>query len=171
MKNFAIIGVAGYIAPRHLRAVKDTGNNLSAAYDIFDSEAVTERFGLWRIGELSPPQTLAEFAQSVKASLSASCVRVADTGRMPARVAVCGGAVDEEILEKAARAGADTLVTGEVKHHLYALACSMGLNLVEAGHFSTETVVLPVLQEQLRKALPDTEFAIADSNREPYYAI
>jgi UDP-N-acetyl-2-amino-2-deoxyglucuronate dehydrogenase len=44
MKNFAIIGVAGYIAPRHLRAVRDTGNNLSAAYDIFDSVGIMDSF-------------------------------------------------------------------------------------------------------------------------------
>jgi UDP-N-acetyl-2-amino-2-deoxyglucuronate dehydrogenase len=37
MKNFAITGIAGYIAPRHLKAIKDTNNNLIAAYDIFDS--------------------------------------------------------------------------------------------------------------------------------------
>lgn len=44
MKNFAIIGVAGYIAPRHLRAVKDTGNNLAAAYDVFDSVGIIDSF-------------------------------------------------------------------------------------------------------------------------------
>lgn len=37
MKNFALIGVAGYIAPRHIKAIKDTGNNLLVAYDKFDS--------------------------------------------------------------------------------------------------------------------------------------
>ena len=37
MKNFALIGVAGYIAPRHIKAIKDTGNNLMVAYDKFDS--------------------------------------------------------------------------------------------------------------------------------------
>ena len=37
MKNFAIIGVGGYIAPRHLKAIKDTNNVLVAAYDKFDS--------------------------------------------------------------------------------------------------------------------------------------
>lgn len=35
--NFAIIGVAGYIAPRHIKAIADTGNNLVAALDKFDS--------------------------------------------------------------------------------------------------------------------------------------
>ncbi len=37
MKNFALIGAAGYIAPRHIKAIKDTGNNLLVAYDKFDS--------------------------------------------------------------------------------------------------------------------------------------
>lgn len=36
-KNFALIGVAGYVAPRHIKAIADTGNNLLAAYDPFDS--------------------------------------------------------------------------------------------------------------------------------------
>ncbi len=37
MKNFALIGASGYIAPRHLKAIKDTNNNLLAALDTFDS--------------------------------------------------------------------------------------------------------------------------------------
>ena len=42
MKNFAIIGVGGYIAPRHLKAIKDTGNNLVSAYDKNDSVGVMD---------------------------------------------------------------------------------------------------------------------------------
>lgn len=37
MANFALIGAAGYIAPRHIKAIADTGNKLVAAYDKFDS--------------------------------------------------------------------------------------------------------------------------------------
>ena len=44
MKNFALIGAAGYIAPRHLRAIKDTKNNLLAAYDTFDSVGVMDSY-------------------------------------------------------------------------------------------------------------------------------
>lgn len=44
MKNFALIGVGGYIAPRHLRAIKETGNDLIAAYDKFDSVGVMDSF-------------------------------------------------------------------------------------------------------------------------------
>lgn len=44
MKNFALIGVAGYIAPRHLKAIKDTGNNLIAALDRFDSVGILDSY-------------------------------------------------------------------------------------------------------------------------------
>ncbi|WJM96289.1 UDP-N-acetyl-2-amino-2-deoxy-D-glucuronate oxidase [Pseudomonas defluvii] len=42
MKNFALIGAAGYIAPRHMRAIKDTGNLLVSAYDINDSVGIID---------------------------------------------------------------------------------------------------------------------------------
>jgi len=44
MKKFAIIGVAGYIAPRHLNAIKETGNRLVAAYDPNDSVGVMDSY-------------------------------------------------------------------------------------------------------------------------------
>lgn len=44
MKNFAMIGAAGYIAPRHLQAIKDTGNHLVAALDKFDSVGIIDSF-------------------------------------------------------------------------------------------------------------------------------
>jgi len=44
MKNFAITGVAGYIAPRHLKAIKDTGNNLIAALDPHDSVGILDQY-------------------------------------------------------------------------------------------------------------------------------
>jgi len=45
VKNFAITGVAGYIAPRHLKAIQDTGNHLIAASDPHDAVGVLDRFG------------------------------------------------------------------------------------------------------------------------------
>ena len=44
MKNFALIGASGYIAPRHLKAIKDTGNILIAALDRFDSVGVMDSY-------------------------------------------------------------------------------------------------------------------------------
>ena len=44
MKNFAITGVSGYIAPRHLRAIRDTGNRLIAAVDPNDSAGILDSY-------------------------------------------------------------------------------------------------------------------------------
>ena len=43
-KNFALIGASGYIAPRHLQAIKDTDNNLVAALDHFDSVGIMDSY-------------------------------------------------------------------------------------------------------------------------------
>jgi UDP-N-acetyl-2-amino-2-deoxyglucuronate dehydrogenase len=44
IKDFALIGTAGFIAPRHLQAIKDTGNNLVAALDKFDSVGIIDSY-------------------------------------------------------------------------------------------------------------------------------
>jgi len=44
MKNFALIGASGYIAPRHLKAIKETNNNLLAALDSFDSVGIMDSY-------------------------------------------------------------------------------------------------------------------------------
>ena len=44
MKHFALIGAAGYIAPRHMQAIKETGNDLVAAIDINDSVGIIDRY-------------------------------------------------------------------------------------------------------------------------------
>jgi len=42
MKNFALIGAAGYIAPRHMKAIKETNNNLVVSYDPYDGIGIMD---------------------------------------------------------------------------------------------------------------------------------
>ena len=44
MKNFVLIGASGYIAPRHMKAIKETGNNLIAAFDPYDGIGIMDSF-------------------------------------------------------------------------------------------------------------------------------
>jgi UDP-N-acetyl-2-amino-2-deoxyglucuronate dehydrogenase len=44
MKNFALIGAAGFIAPRHMKAIKETGNNLVAALDKHDNVGILDSY-------------------------------------------------------------------------------------------------------------------------------
>ena len=44
VKKFALIGASGYIAPRHMKAIKETGNDLVAALDPFDSVGIIDSY-------------------------------------------------------------------------------------------------------------------------------
>ena len=44
MKNFILIGAAGYIAPRHMKAIKDTGNSLICALDPYDGIGIMDSY-------------------------------------------------------------------------------------------------------------------------------
>lgn len=140
------------------------------AYDIFDDEAVFDNYTFGRLGE-TKEKPICEYAKEVKKYLSSSCVKYVDANKPVKKIAVCSGACDEEFFAEAVSAGADTILTGELKHHMYNLAFEMGLNALEAGHFATETVVLPVLKEKLQNQFPDVEFLVAQCNKEPYFTV
>src|SRR3977135_3440875 len=44
VRNFALTGAAGFVAPRHLKAIKDTGNRLVAAVDPHDAVGILDRY-------------------------------------------------------------------------------------------------------------------------------
>lgn len=83
-----------------------------------------------------------------------------DAGKKVRKVAVCGGAGGEYIPE-AYNAGCDTFVTGEAKHHEFLDAARLGINLIVAGHFSTEAPVLESLCDRLLRAFPKHPIFIA----------
>lgn len=126
---------------------------------------IEEAPGIGRIGELPLPVTAAQLASRVRRALDAP--RVDYTPRPDnapiSRVAVVGGAAGD-FLEAACAAGADALVGGEFKHHQYGYARGMGLTLVEAGHFCTETPVCAVLADLVRRLCPGVRVDLVSVN-------
>lgn len=125
-------------------------------------------YGMGRVGELKEPMEPKAFAAMVKKTLGGGAVR-ATLGKTPVkRLAVCGGA-GSDMLELAVSLGADAFVTADVKHHEFLAAQALGVTLVDAGHFSTENPVVPVLAERLRKAFgtDGVEFLLS-AQKEPY---
>lgn len=118
------------------------------AYDILETVNARAEFGLGRIGFLERPLSLGEFANNVKNALAIDHVIVADAGKPVCKVAVCGGSGTDFIAE-AVKAGADTFVTGDVKYHVAQEALNAGLNLIDAGHQTSEMPVLKKLQKEL----------------------
>lgn len=103
------------------------------------------RLGTWQEGSF--PALL----QQVRQRLEAPWVRIAGRAAPHARqVAVCGGA-GGDALHAAAQAGAEVLITGELKYHEAQQAAYLGLTAVEAGHYHTEHPVMEAMASHLQK--------------------
>jgi dinuclear metal center YbgI/SA1388 family protein len=122
------------------------------AYDLVPLANRRKEIGLGRIGRLAQVTTLATFAETVKEALQVEALRIVgkDQGSV-SKVAVCGGS-GASLLKEAARQGADVLVTGDVKYHEARNAASLGLALIDAGHFATERLMGGHLATVMEKA-------------------
>lgn len=133
------------------------------AYDVFEDAGPGETYGLGRLAALEQQTTLTAFAATVKERLGCKAVLACDAGRSVKTVAICSGACDGDVLGAAACAGADTLVTGEIKHSLMLEALERGVNILAAGHYETENVVCAPLCGYLRQRFPGVDFRLADT--------
>lgn len=112
------------------------------AYDEYVLLNSGASYGLGRVGYLTQQVSLQEFVQQTKTALSVNTVRVAGTPeKLVKKVAVCGGS-GASLIKEASQAGADVLVTGDVKYHEAQQAIAAGLAIIDAGHFATEQPVV-----------------------------
>ena len=116
-----------------------------------------------RIGSLPTPTSLAEFAEAVKKATGAARVEFSDAGLAVSRVAILGGSGSDDVLAAKA-AGADTYLSGELKHNYLTDAPDLCINLVAAGHFYTEDPVCQTLGEWIAKADPALTVTVTNSN-------
>lgn len=108
---------------------------------------VADGFSLRR-GVLPASMDAASFAKALKKALGGT-VSYTDGGKPICTVAVCSGA-GGDFLGDALAAGADALVTADVKHHLYGEARRAGISLFDCGHFETEDLIVEPLADTVR---------------------
>ena len=75
------------------------------------------------------------------------------------------------MLEEVVRAGCDTFVTADVKYDVFLRAKELGVTLIDAGHFNTENVVIPVLRAWLGAAFPGLKLLISEHRQTESYFI
>lgn len=131
------------------------------------TDAQGRSIGIGRVGTLAAEQELVAYAKEVKGALDANGVRYVDVGRPVSRVAVGGGACGD-MLELAHSMGCDTFVTADVKYNYFLDAKALGINLIDAGHFPTENVICPVLEERLKIAFDGVEVLFSTVHREVF---
>ncbi|SOC54886.1 Nif3-like dinuclear metal center hexameric protein [Ornithinimicrobium cerasi] len=164
------------------------GHALAAACGLSTTQPLSLPEGqeLGRVGDLDEPVSLRQLAERLAAALPATAggVRVSGTPEAPVRrVAVLGGAGDAEF-PAVVRSGADVYVTADLRHHPALEAREEAVArarlggraeapatpyLVDAGHFASEWLWLPVLRERLAAGLPDSvSIAISTVRTDPW---
>lgn len=142
------------VAPRArveevVRAMKAAHPYEEVAYDVYDLRTPDVNTGMGAVGELARAETVRTFANRLKRTLGVRSLRVAGSiARRVKRVAVCGGS-GSELIADAARAEVDVFVTADVRYHAFQHLPS-AMMLMDAGHWETERVVLPVIAQKLK---------------------
>ena len=125
-------------------------------------------YGIGRVGNTTGvPMYAPAFAAFVKEALGANGVRYVDARRPVHRVAVGGGAC-ADMMKDALAMGCDTFVTADVKYNGFLDAKALGLNLIDAGHYPTEQVVVPVLAKWLASGFPKAEIFVTQRHKEVF---
>lgn len=142
----------------HTRADAVAGgvnDRLAALLGIFDAQPLGKgEESLCRIGHLSTPLPLEAFCRRVKSALGAPAVLCADAEREVFRVALCGGD-GKDFVTAACAAGADTYLSGRIGYHPMTDAPECGMNMIEAGHYYTETHITAFFAELLARCVSD----------------
>ena len=129
------------------------------AFDVYPLLNEGAKLGLGRIGRLPIPVSLVDYAARLRKNLTAPSLRyVGDPIAMISKVALCSGS-GASLLHEAVRAGADVLVTGDVKYHEARDAEDLGIALIDAGHFPTEIIMVPEMVERFGRELAKAGYA------------
>lgn len=126
--------------------ITELSHDVHPLEDRYDNEA-----GLGRLGDLKEEVGLDDFLKVCQAQISQN-IRFAGSKKTVKRIAVCGGS-GASLIETAGKAGADLMVTGDVKYHDVLRALDLGLVVVDAGHDSTEIIGMSKLSKRIEAEL------------------
>ncbi|MEN6339013.1 MAG: Nif3-like dinuclear metal center hexameric protein [Clostridiaceae bacterium] len=123
--------------------------------------------GVGRVGTFKEPITLSEFASRAEQLLQTSVRIAGNPNAAVKRIAVMGGSGGSSI-RHAADESADVLLTGEIKHSDAIDAVTLGLNVIVAGHYETECVVLEPLIRRLQNECFDVQYNLSRADANPF---
>lgn len=153
-----------------LTAMKEVHPYEEVAYEVVslaEPNGATQYLG--RIGRLPNALKLDTFREWVQEALPDANIRFG--GVVPEKiqsVALCSGA-GAEFIKDAARHNVDAYVTGDVKYHDAQLAKELGILVVDAGHFGTESIVAYGLREYLEAASLDVPIYAYGEQRDFFF--
>jgi dinuclear metal center YbgI/SA1388 family protein len=139
---------------------------LAGLLNLEDVEVLEEKdeaggAGIGRIGVLPAAKRLSVFVEEVKRIFDLTQIKVvAREDEQIYRIAVIGGS-GGGMVSLASKKGADLLVTGDIGHHHALEAASLGIALIDAGHFCTEKTAFRPFAERLEVVVKDLGWDVA----------
>lgn len=155
------------------QAKNGVSHQLAKCVGIRESEVLhytdeNTKYGYGQVGNIREID-LIDYIDDIKTGLNVEDLIVyGDLKRNISRVAVCGGAGSDFIYD-AYKSGADVYITGDVKYHEAQLALEYGLTIIDAGHYHTEKIILPVIQKHIKENLGDLSVDIWDKSSPTYH--
>lgn len=160
-------GMSAICMHTNLDAAKDGVNDaLCAALGAENLGLLELEDTISRLCRFNEAMDFSAFLAHVKSALNANGLRYAGPEKPVRLFGICGGSGGDSIMAAKQR-GCDAFVTADVKHHQFIWAEELDIDVVDAGHFSTENVVVPVLANWISERFPDVEVRIAESYTQP----
>ena len=142
--NLAIAGLLGATDAKHL-----DGAVCGVVYELNSSE----------------PVTLKQYCRKVADDLKCSgIITINDPQNKVNKVFIQGGSFDEDSVHALIREGVDTVISGEIKHHVCVGLGQMGINTIIAGHSATEQAYLPKMAKVLSEKFPGIDITVNYNN-------
>lgn len=115
--------------------------------------------------ELPMDMKLNDYCRKVVSDLGTSgIITINNPENKVRKVFVQGGAFDEDSIEAVIKGGVDTVLSGEIKHHICVGLEQMGINTIIAGHSATEQAYLPKIKQLLSEKYPGISITVNYNN-------
>ena len=115
--------------------------------------------------ELPMDMKLNDYCRKVVSDLGTSgIITINNPENKVRKVFVQGGAFDEDSIETVIKGGVDTVLSGEIKHHICVGLEQMGINTIIAGHSATEQAYLPKIKQLLSEQYPGISITVNYNN-------
>lgn len=147
-----------------IKAMLDAHPYEEVAYDIFNLNNAYLGFGYGAFGKLPKILSANQFLNNVKSLTNNTILRYnnTDLNKYVEKIAVMGGS-GAFVIDDAIKAGADVLVTADLKYHDYQLAGNSIL-LLDIGHYESEVYAKELIKDFLSKKIPNFAFLISETN-------
>ena len=147
--NFDVMGMAD-AAAEEIELV-----NSSVLEVTYEDEISKE--GIGRFGKLRNPQNLETIAEFVKGKFRLPFVTVYGDLEKEIEIAAISTGSGKSMIPRAIEKKCDVIITGDIDYHTALDAVSMGLCIIDAGHFGLEKIFIPYIADYLKRELPSLD--------------